>query len=145
MSARHFATQQAIVAEIEAEQVLVATNRELIARFKQKIQATLARVWGEAAAPRLNGTSINSGFVIPCGACPGLDPGVGIQLNQASGFRVKPGMTIDRSDLNIVRSTGRQVRQMGLLPPQLADSGSSDLTAKPRGIWPAADWRRNSA
>ena len=40
-------TQQAIVAEIEAEQVLVAANRELIARFEKKIQATLARVWGE--------------------------------------------------------------------------------------------------
>jgi type I restriction enzyme M protein len=42
------ATQQAIVAEIEAEQALVAANRELIARFEQKIQATLARVWGAA-------------------------------------------------------------------------------------------------
>jgi type I restriction enzyme M protein len=41
------ATQQAIVAEIEAEQALVAANRELIARFEQKIQATLARVWGQ--------------------------------------------------------------------------------------------------
>ena len=41
------ATQQAIVAEIEAEQAIVAANRELIARFEQKIQATLARVWGE--------------------------------------------------------------------------------------------------
>ncbi len=41
------ATQQAIVAEIEAEQTLVAANRELIARFEQKIQATLARIWGE--------------------------------------------------------------------------------------------------
>jgi type I restriction enzyme M protein len=40
------ATQQAIVAEIEAEQALVAANRELIARFEKKIQATLARVWG---------------------------------------------------------------------------------------------------
>lgn len=40
------ATQQAVVAEIEAEQALVAANRELIARFEQKIQATLARVWG---------------------------------------------------------------------------------------------------
>ena len=48
------ATQQAIVAEIEAEQALVAANRELIARFEQKIQATLARIWGEGeetAAP----------------------------------------------------------------------------------------------
>ncbi len=41
------ATQQAIVAEIEAEQSLVAANRELIFRFEKKIQATLARVWGE--------------------------------------------------------------------------------------------------
>ncbi len=40
------ATQQQIVAEIEAEQALVAANRELISRFDQKIQATLARVWG---------------------------------------------------------------------------------------------------
>jgi hypothetical protein len=29
---------------------LVAANRELITRFEQKIQATLARVWGEAPA-----------------------------------------------------------------------------------------------
>jgi type I restriction enzyme M protein len=41
------ATQQAIVAEIEAEQALVAANRELITRFEQKIQATLARIWGK--------------------------------------------------------------------------------------------------
>ena len=40
-------TQQAIVAEIEAEQALVAANHELIARFEKKIQVTLARVWGE--------------------------------------------------------------------------------------------------
>ncbi len=40
-------TQQAIVAEIEAEQVLVAANRELIERFEKKIQDTLARVWGK--------------------------------------------------------------------------------------------------
>jgi type I restriction enzyme M protein len=39
------ATQQAIVAEIEAEQALIVANRELIARFEKKIQATLARVW----------------------------------------------------------------------------------------------------
>ena len=45
------ATQQAIVAEIEAEQALVAANRELIARFEIKIQATLARVWGEEKLP----------------------------------------------------------------------------------------------
>jgi type I restriction enzyme M protein len=41
------ATQQIIVAEIEAEQALVAGNHELIRRFEKKIQATLARVWGE--------------------------------------------------------------------------------------------------
>lgn len=39
--------QQAIVAEIKAEQALVAANRELIARFEKKIQATLASVWAE--------------------------------------------------------------------------------------------------
>uniref|UniRef100_UPI0035654EB9 restriction endonuclease subunit S n=1 Tax=Pontiella sp. TaxID=2837462 RepID=UPI0035654EB9 len=39
--------QQAIVAEIEAEQALVAANRELIARFEEKIKQTIARVWGE--------------------------------------------------------------------------------------------------
>ncbi|MDE1885606.1 MAG: restriction endonuclease subunit S [Xanthomonadaceae bacterium] len=44
------AMQQTIVAEIEAEQALVAANRELIARFEKKIQATLARVWGETAS-----------------------------------------------------------------------------------------------
>jgi restriction endonuclease S subunit len=43
------ATQQAIVAEIEAEQALVAANRELITRFEKKIQTTLARIWGEEA------------------------------------------------------------------------------------------------
>ncbi len=41
------ATQQTILAEIEVAQALVAANRELIARFEQKIQAALARVWGE--------------------------------------------------------------------------------------------------
>lgn len=41
------ATQRAIVTEIKAEQALVAANRELIARFEQKIQATLARIWGD--------------------------------------------------------------------------------------------------
>jgi type I restriction enzyme M protein len=40
-------TQRAIVAEIEAEQGLVSANRDLITRFEKKIQATLARVWGE--------------------------------------------------------------------------------------------------
>lgn len=40
-------TQRAIITEIEAEQALVAANRELIERFEKKIQATLARVWGD--------------------------------------------------------------------------------------------------
>jgi type I restriction enzyme M protein len=39
--------QQAIVADIEAEQSLVNANRELITRFEKKIQTTFARVWGE--------------------------------------------------------------------------------------------------
>ena len=38
------------MAEIEAEQAPVAASRELITRFEQEIQATLARVWGKAAA-----------------------------------------------------------------------------------------------
>jgi type I restriction enzyme M protein len=41
-------TQRAIVAEIEAEQALVNGNRDLIARFEKKIDAAIARVWGEA-------------------------------------------------------------------------------------------------
>jgi type I restriction enzyme M protein len=47
MSLLLLATQQTIVAEIEAEQALVAANRELIGRFEKKIQSTLARVCGE--------------------------------------------------------------------------------------------------
>ena len=39
--------QQQIVDEIEAEQALVAANRELIDGFEKKTQSTLARVWGE--------------------------------------------------------------------------------------------------
>jgi restriction endonuclease S subunit len=39
--------QHAIVVEIEAEQGLVNANHELIARMEKKIQATLARIWGE--------------------------------------------------------------------------------------------------
>lgn len=39
--------QVSIVAEIESEQRLVASTRELIVRFEKKIQATLARVWGD--------------------------------------------------------------------------------------------------
>ena len=44
-------TQDRIVAEIEAEQALVAANSELIERFEKKIQFAITRVWGE------NGTS----------------------------------------------------------------------------------------
>jgi len=43
-------TQKAIVAEIEAEQELVAANRKLITRLERRIQTTLARVWGETPA-----------------------------------------------------------------------------------------------
>ena len=42
--------QAAIVAEIEAEQALVNGNRDLIVRFEKKIDAAIARVWGEAKA-----------------------------------------------------------------------------------------------
>lgn len=45
------ATQRTIVAEIEAEQALVAANRGLVARFEKKIQATLARILGEDEKP----------------------------------------------------------------------------------------------
>lgn len=45
-----FEVQQAIVAEIEAEQAAVNGNRDLIARFEKKIYAAIARVWGEAKA-----------------------------------------------------------------------------------------------
>ena len=38
-------TQQAIVAEIEAEQALVSANRELVERMEQRIQDAIARVW----------------------------------------------------------------------------------------------------
>ena len=38
-------TQQAIAAEIEAEQALVAANRELVERMEGKIRATVGRVW----------------------------------------------------------------------------------------------------
>ncbi|HOE40854.1 MAG TPA: hypothetical protein PLB25_04380 [Rhodoferax sp.] len=38
--------QRSIVAEIEAEQALVAANRELIRRMEAKVKATIDRVWG---------------------------------------------------------------------------------------------------
>jgi len=44
------AEQQAIVAEIEAEQNLVNANRELITRFEAKIQTTLSRIWGDESS-----------------------------------------------------------------------------------------------
>ena len=40
-------TQQALVAEIEAEQALVDGSRELIERFEKKIRDAVGRVWGE--------------------------------------------------------------------------------------------------
>lgn len=43
------ATQRAIVAEIEAEQALVAANRELIRRMEAKVKAAIDRVWGIAS------------------------------------------------------------------------------------------------
>lgn len=42
--------QREIVADIEAEQAAVNGNRDLIARFEKKINAAIARVWGEAKA-----------------------------------------------------------------------------------------------
>ena len=41
------ATQQALVSEIEAEQSLVAANRELVERMEGKIRAAIGRVWGD--------------------------------------------------------------------------------------------------
>ena len=41
------ATQDRIVAEIEAEQSLVAANRELVERMEGKIRAAIGRVWGK--------------------------------------------------------------------------------------------------
>ena len=40
--------QQAIVAEIEAEQSLVAANRELVERMEGKIRAAIGRVWNNS-------------------------------------------------------------------------------------------------
>ena len=53
--------QQRIVAEIEAEQALVAANRELIERFEKKIQATIARVWGEEEKTKIEKMKIEKG------------------------------------------------------------------------------------
>ena len=65
------ATQQAIVAEIEAEQALVSANRELIARFEKKIQATLARVWGEEEPKALD-----CGSLLPLSRSQPAGPGL---------------------------------------------------------------------
>jgi type I restriction enzyme M protein len=40
------ATQKAIVAEIEAEQALVNSNKQLIVRFEAKVKTTINRAWG---------------------------------------------------------------------------------------------------
>ena len=39
-------TQRTILTEIEAEQTLVAANRELIRRMEAKVKAAIDRVWG---------------------------------------------------------------------------------------------------
>lgn len=39
--------QQAIVADLEAEEVLVNSNRDLITRMERKIEETLDRLWGD--------------------------------------------------------------------------------------------------
>ena len=45
------AIQQTIVAEIEAEQALVAANRELVERMERKIGTAVGRVWGKDSPP----------------------------------------------------------------------------------------------
>ena len=45
------AIQQTIVAELEAEQALVAANRELVERMEGKIGTAVGRVWGEDSPP----------------------------------------------------------------------------------------------
>ena len=57
--------QEAIVADIEAEQSLVAASRELIARFENKIQAALARVWAEDEPSSAQNTTSVSPEQIP--------------------------------------------------------------------------------
>ena len=42
--------QAEIVKELDAEQAIVEGNHDLIARFERKIDAAIARVWGEAKA-----------------------------------------------------------------------------------------------
>ena len=43
------AVQLEIIAELAAEQSIVDANRELIKRFENKIQAAVARVWGNGS------------------------------------------------------------------------------------------------
>ncbi len=43
-------TQKAIVTELESERALVEANRELIQRFENKIETTVARVWGSSSS-----------------------------------------------------------------------------------------------
>ena len=47
-------TQLAAIREVEAEQSVVKANRDLIKRFEEKIQVTIAGVWdgGSTAVPR---------------------------------------------------------------------------------------------
>ena len=47
--------QQEIVAEIEAEQSLVAANRELVERMEGKIRAAIGRVWGTSNIDKRDG------------------------------------------------------------------------------------------
>ena len=37
---------QGLISELEAEQVIIEANRELIGRFEKKIHATISQVWG---------------------------------------------------------------------------------------------------
>ena len=39
--------QNILIAEIEAEQALVDSNRELIKRFEKRIEVTISRIWGD--------------------------------------------------------------------------------------------------
>ena len=48
----HISTQQAIVAELEAEQALVAANRELVKRMEGKVVTAIGQVWGADTGER---------------------------------------------------------------------------------------------
>ena len=43
-------TQHAVVEQLDIEHSLVLANRELIDRFEDKIEAVIARVWGDVAS-----------------------------------------------------------------------------------------------